>query len=234
MDYKFTFQDGSESLMHYGVKGMKWGVWNAETRNRYLNTGQIPDAGTQRKLAKQTEEGLRNGRPWVDNYASVPLAHDVKQRLSKAKEEFLKSDPLGEKYYSDPELQRKYKIKLADQMAKKYDDTPEGREHYRRATLYDDLDQGSQSEFTFESSFDLYVKDQVKDPDSYYAKQRAAVDKYIGAAKNEVDRVLGDYGKKQTSKKLSRLGVDTSISREVALAVLSLSKDEMYAKRKYF
>lgn len=24
MDYKFTFEDGSASLMHYGKKGMKW------------------------------------------------------------------------------------------------------------------------------------------------------------------------------------------------------------------
>lgn len=24
MEYKFTFEDGSESFMHYGVKGMKW------------------------------------------------------------------------------------------------------------------------------------------------------------------------------------------------------------------
>ena len=36
MHYKFTFEDGSEALLHYGVKGMKWGVWNADTRSRYL------------------------------------------------------------------------------------------------------------------------------------------------------------------------------------------------------
>ena len=24
MEYKFTFEDGSESFLHYGVKGMKW------------------------------------------------------------------------------------------------------------------------------------------------------------------------------------------------------------------
>ena len=34
MDYKFTFEDGSEALMHYGVRGMKWGVWNEETSKR--------------------------------------------------------------------------------------------------------------------------------------------------------------------------------------------------------
>lgn len=26
MDYKFTFEDGSEALAHYGVLGMRWGV----------------------------------------------------------------------------------------------------------------------------------------------------------------------------------------------------------------
>lgn len=34
MDFKCTFEDGSEAIAHYGVLGMKWGVWNAETRAR--------------------------------------------------------------------------------------------------------------------------------------------------------------------------------------------------------
>lgn len=39
-EYKFTFEDGSEALAHYGVKGMKWGEWNEETQQRYANDGQ--------------------------------------------------------------------------------------------------------------------------------------------------------------------------------------------------
>lgn len=36
MDYLVTFEDGSSGyLAHYGVKGMKWGVWNSETMRRY-------------------------------------------------------------------------------------------------------------------------------------------------------------------------------------------------------
>ena len=35
MEYKVTFADGSgAALVHFGVKGMKWGVWNQETAAR--------------------------------------------------------------------------------------------------------------------------------------------------------------------------------------------------------
>lgn len=42
MDFKFTFADGSEAIAHYGVKGMKWGVWNSATRDRYLGVTKSP------------------------------------------------------------------------------------------------------------------------------------------------------------------------------------------------
>lgn len=36
MDYLVTFDDGSSAyLEHHGTKGMKWGVWNEETRSKY-------------------------------------------------------------------------------------------------------------------------------------------------------------------------------------------------------
>ena len=44
MDYKVTFTDGSKALAHHGVKGMKWGVWNAETRARYYG-GKVKEYG---------------------------------------------------------------------------------------------------------------------------------------------------------------------------------------------
>ena len=41
MELKFTFEDGSEAIAHYGVKGQKWGIWNEETAAR--RNGSSPD-----------------------------------------------------------------------------------------------------------------------------------------------------------------------------------------------
>ena len=43
MEYHVTFEDGSDGyLAHHGVLGMKWGVRNAETRERYAREGGSP------------------------------------------------------------------------------------------------------------------------------------------------------------------------------------------------
>lgn len=50
---KFTFEDGSEYLAHHGVKGMKWGVWNAETRAKYGRVGS-----SRKKGLNQTQKAI--------------------------------------------------------------------------------------------------------------------------------------------------------------------------------
>lgn len=48
MEYKFAFDDGRTVLVHHGVKGMKWGVWNSDTRARYAggngSSGSVLDS----------------------------------------------------------------------------------------------------------------------------------------------------------------------------------------------
>lgn len=79
MNYKFTFQDGSEALMHYGVKGMKWGVWNEETASRYR--GESSKA--KKKYSKAVES---QGR--LDRYRTLfPASHKVLQRIGSRKRE---------------------------------------------------------------------------------------------------------------------------------------------------
>lgn len=45
MQCKFTFEDGSEAIAHHGVKGMKWGVRNAETLAKYAREGGVGGGG---------------------------------------------------------------------------------------------------------------------------------------------------------------------------------------------
>ena len=45
-EFKLPFEDGSNGyLAHHGVKGMHWGVWNAETQARYAEEGKTPPGG---------------------------------------------------------------------------------------------------------------------------------------------------------------------------------------------
>lgn len=45
MDYKFMLEDESEVIAHHGVKGMKWGVRNAETLAKYAREGGAGGGG---------------------------------------------------------------------------------------------------------------------------------------------------------------------------------------------
>lgn len=87
MEYKLTFEDGSSAyLEHHGIKGMKWGVRNAETLAKYAggNGGQRPTR-MQTKRAIRTMErqqyrrsgGLFGGGKRVvgQNTAAVQKAH---------------------------------------------------------------------------------------------------------------------------------------------------------------
>ena len=63
MDYKVTFQDGSEALAHHGVKGMKWG------RRKKLDKKMLQEdiayvrrpgdsRGRAKKIAKNTQKRM--------------------------------------------------------------------------------------------------------------------------------------------------------------------------------
>ena len=59
MDYKITFEDGGSAYFeHHGVKGMHWGVRNAETQARYASEGKV-SFRTNRKAKKDAKEFAR-------------------------------------------------------------------------------------------------------------------------------------------------------------------------------
>ena len=64
MLYKLTFEDGSEAIAHHGVKGMHWGEWNEETKERYGYT--IPKGAKIKRYSTEREgrEGTDLSRPF--------------------------------------------------------------------------------------------------------------------------------------------------------------------------
>ena len=100
-----------EYLAHYGVKGMKWGVWNEDTTRRHTNIRKLSGAEKEqallaRQTVKEFEQARKNG-DWEGR--NVRVTNTVHERLADARKKLNDSDPLGQKYYSDPELQKKYK-----------------------------------------------------------------------------------------------------------------------------
>lgn len=53
----------SNYLMHYGVKGMKWGVWNEETTDRY--------SGLSGRKLQLNEEGHNGNLSAIEKYFGV-------------------------------------------------------------------------------------------------------------------------------------------------------------------
>lgn len=88
--YVVHYSDGSEGyLAHYGVKGMKWGVWNEDTRARYgfngnasrkvknqVNelTGKVKARyGFDRSISKDTKKAIRRAS-FINAYSNGAVA----------------------------------------------------------------------------------------------------------------------------------------------------------------
>ena len=80
MDYRFVFEDGSESLMHHGIKGMKWGVWNAETSKRYGHRNSIRKGTKFKRITYAADKKAKLDSP---TYVSTNKS-DYKEYLNVA------------------------------------------------------------------------------------------------------------------------------------------------------
>ena len=90
MEFILMFEDGSSAcLEHYGVKGMKWGKWNPETRARYAGAGN----GTYYKKAK-------HGSEYGQSVTNLRRAYNANQPKSKQVAKMLLLSPGGAHAYN--------------------------------------------------------------------------------------------------------------------------------------
>lgn len=88
-NYIIHFEDGSEALAHYGVQGMKWGVWNEETRRRHASAGN----GTYYKKAQR-------GDKYSQDVTNRRRAYNANQPKSKQIAKNVLMTPLGAHGYN--------------------------------------------------------------------------------------------------------------------------------------
>lgn len=88
MELKFTFEDGSESLMHYGKVGMRWRKGRkSDWENKNVVT-TVPRNPSERKTASGASSktsGKGKSYSTLDKAANVKRKSLVKQRVSKLK-----------------------------------------------------------------------------------------------------------------------------------------------------
>lgn len=102
MDYKFTFEDGSEAIAHHGVKGMKWGVRNAETLAKYgLKNADAAGGGGRVPLDEDEESEIENVTNKVNKTIEAKkAAEEAKNLISKKHDRVIRVGrfriPIGE------------------------------------------------------------------------------------------------------------------------------------------
>lgn len=121
MNYLITVEEGGpvECLAHYGVKGMKWGVWNTETKARYSGSSnqdhekavQTAGLSAAANLAKFSRGAL------VINPAIAAVAFGSAYATSRAGSAAIRAGKSAiEKKITDPVKREKAQRKLEDRV----------------------------------------------------------------------------------------------------------------------
>lgn len=82
-NYKIKFND---TLAHYGVKGMKWGVWNEETQARYRGKAQELKTIIKRKSGSRSSKTLKEARRKDIDKMSTKEIKEYNDRLRAERE----------------------------------------------------------------------------------------------------------------------------------------------------
>lgn len=169
-------------LVHYGVKGMKWGV------RRYQNKdGSLTPEG-QKKYAKALTKEIKRSKNFVQTKKHIAGTDEMnslynKADIQSAKKKIKDLEKVQDDFYSNEKLLKKYHKILAKETSEKYGiDYDEALFGYER----DDLDQGD--------SFDRYLKDTGR-YEKYHSDMTKAHNEYHSACKKAVESYIGQHGK---------------------------------------
>lgn len=119
MDYKITFEDDSSGyLVHYGVKGMKWGEWNAETQARYQGgkSDHSREDHDRAVVSGSVNAGLalaKTGGNVIAAGAAFSSAYVASRAASKA---IRAGRPLVDKLVKDPAKKEKAQQRFEDRV----------------------------------------------------------------------------------------------------------------------
>ena len=87
-EFKLTFEDGSDGyLAHHGIKGMKWGVWNEDTRARRMG-----GKGEQKSIKKSDNDTTSSAYKYHQNLANKVIKNTLEDpSVKKEASDVLKS-----------------------------------------------------------------------------------------------------------------------------------------------
>lgn len=114
MDYLITFEDGSSAyLEHHGIKGMKWGVHNEETKVKY---GELRKADRSSAYGRGEDYSRKQGSAFVKREKLRSKASLAKESgdLRKYAKLSKKADTAAYKYEREREFKNWGKSDLTD------------------------------------------------------------------------------------------------------------------------